>query len=72
MLSGYTIRKCAEECQINIATSFFWRHKISDASATTVGVGDLEGLIEADETFFRYILRRLEAIKKQFLPQQGE
>ena len=28
MLSGYTIRKCAEECKINIATSFFWRHKI--------------------------------------------
>lgn len=54
MLSGYTIRKCAEECQINIATSFFWRHKILDALATAIGIGDLEGLVEADETFFRY------------------
>lgn len=54
MLSGYTIRKCAEVCQINIPTSFYWRHKILDALATVVGVGDLEGLIEADETFFRY------------------
>lgn len=54
MLSGYTIRKCAEECNLNIATSFYWRHKILDALATAVGVGDLEGLIEADETFFRY------------------
>ena len=54
MLSGYTIRKCAEECKINIATSFFWRHKILDALATAIGVGDLEGLVEADETFFRY------------------
>ena len=54
MLSGYTIRKCAEECKINIATAFFWRHKILDALATAIGVGDLEGLVEADETFFRY------------------
>ena len=54
VLSGYTIRKCAEECEINIATSFFWRHKILDALATAIGVGDLEGLVEADETFFRY------------------
>ena len=42
MLSGYTIRKCAEECQINIATSFFWRHKILDALATAIGIGDLD------------------------------
>ena len=54
MLSGYTIRKCAEECKINIATAFFWRHKILDALTTAIGVGDLEGLVEADETFFRY------------------
>lgn len=54
MLSGYTIRKCAEECKINIATAFFWRHKILDALTTAIGVGDLEGLVEADETFFRH------------------
>ena len=54
MMAGYSIRKCAEICNINIATSFFWRHKILDALATAVGVGDLEGLVEADETFFRY------------------
>ena len=53
MLSGYTIRQCAEECKINIATSFFWRHKILDALATAIGIGDLEGLVESDETFFR-------------------
>ena len=38
MLSGYTIRQCAEECKINIATSFFWRHKILDALATAIGI----------------------------------
>ena len=54
MLSGYTIRECAVECKINIATAFFWRHKILDALTIAVGAGDLEGLIEADETFFRY------------------
>ena len=30
------------------------RHKILDTLAIAVDVGDLEGLIEADETFFRY------------------
>ena len=54
MMAGYSIRKCAEICNINIATSFFWRHKILDALATAIGVGDLVGLVEADETFFRY------------------
>ena len=53
MLSGDTIRKCTEECNLNVAASFFWRHKILDVLATAVSVGDLEGLIEADETFFR-------------------
>jgi transposase-like protein len=28
MLNGYSIRKSAELVDINIATSFFWRHKI--------------------------------------------
>ena len=54
MIKGYSLRRCAWECNINLATAFFWRHKILDALATAIGVGDLEGLVEADETFFRY------------------
>ena len=54
MMAGYSIRKCAEICNINIATSFFWRHKIMNALASFVNVGEVDGLVEADETFFRF------------------
>lgn len=30
MIAGYSIRKSAKIVEINIATSFFWRHKILD------------------------------------------
>ena len=54
MMAGYSIRKCAEICNINIATSFFWRHKIMNALASFVNIGEVDGLVEADETFFRF------------------
>ncbi len=54
MMAGYSIRKCAEICKINIATSFFWRHKIMNALASFVNIGEVDGLVEADETFFRF------------------
>lgn len=53
MITGYSIRKCAEVVGINIATSFFWRHKLLDAIRGYMGVGSVDGFIEADETFFR-------------------
>lgn len=52
MILGYSIRKCAEILEINIATSFYWRHKILGALKSFIGVGSVEGVIEADETFF--------------------
>ena len=54
MLSGYSIRKCAEIVEINIATSFFWRHKILNCISTFLGVGSVDGVVEADEVFFAY------------------
>ena len=54
MLSGYSIRKCAEIVEINIATSFFWRHKILNCISTFLGVGSVNGVVEADEVFFAY------------------
>lgn len=39
MIAGYSIRKCAEICHINIATSFFWRHKIMNTLASYVSLG---------------------------------
>ena len=52
MVNGNTIRQCAEIVEINIATAFFWRHKIIDAIRKFVGYGSLEGVIELDETYF--------------------
>lgn len=53
MISGYSIRKSAEIVGIDPSTSFYWRHKILDAIRIFLGIGHLEGIIEADETFFR-------------------
>ena len=53
MISGYSIRKSAEIVEIDPSTLFYWRYKISDAIHTFLGIGHLEGIIEANETFFR-------------------
>lgn len=52
MLNGYSIRKSAKVVDINIATSFYWRHKILNCISTFLGVGSVDGVIEADEVFF--------------------
>lgn len=52
MVNGYSIRKSAKIVEINIATSFFWRHKILDCISTFLGKGYVDGVIEADEVFF--------------------
>lgn len=36
----------------NIATAFYWRHKIVDAIRKFIGDGSLEGVVELDETYF--------------------
>lgn len=52
MVNGYSLRKSAKVVEINIATSFFWRHKILDCISTFLGKGYVDGIIEADEVFF--------------------
>lgn len=52
MIEGYSIRKSAKIVCINIATSFFWRHKILDCISSFMGIGFVDGVIEADEVFF--------------------
>lgn len=53
MINGYSIRKCAKEVKISIPTSFYWRHKILDAIRAFMGIGNVGGIIEVDEAFFR-------------------
>ncbi|AAK79564.1 transposase-like protein [Clostridium acetobutylicum] len=57
MIVGYSIRKCAKTVNINIATSFFWRHKILEAIRTFIGVGSVDGVVEADEIFLENLLK---------------
>lgn len=52
MVNGLSIRKSAELCDIHRNTSFIWRHKILDALQKAWEPIVLEGIVEADETFF--------------------
>ena len=36
---------------VGVKTSFFMRHKILDTLRTYMGIGDVSGVIEMDETF---------------------
>ena len=53
MLDSKVLRVCAKECSINLKTSFRWRHRFLELP-TTLNASRLEGIIEADETFFAY------------------
>jgi transposase-like protein len=52
MMNGLSIRKTADICGIHRNTAFLWRHKILDALQDVVENTILEGIVEADETFF--------------------
>jgi transposase-like protein len=53
MLDSKVLRKCADECGINLKTSFRWRHRFLTLPSVLKAT-KLEGIIEADETFFPY------------------
>lgn len=52
MVNGMSILKTAEVCEINKNTAFAWRHKVLDALSQILKETSLEGIVEADETFF--------------------
>lgn len=51
MVLGYSIRKSAEIIEVCVKTSFYMRHKILDAIRIFMGIGDVDSVIEMDETF---------------------
>ena len=51
MIEKYPLRKCAKICGINLATAFAWRHKILDALQNMMEEVELDGVVQADETF---------------------
>jgi hypothetical protein len=52
MIAGMSVRKTALKCKIHRNTAFAWRHKILDALQLMADNVILDGIIEADETFF--------------------
>jgi len=51
MVEKYPLRKCAAICGINLTTAFEWRHKILDALQNMMGEVELDGVVQADETY---------------------
>jgi transposase-like protein len=47
-----SVRKAAEVCDVAVSTAFRWRHRFL-GGAKTRQPGQLSGIVEADETFFR-------------------
>ena len=52
MMNGLSVRRSAEICGISRDTAFVWRHKILDALQSMAADVKLDGIVEADETFF--------------------
>ena len=52
MMNSFSVRRSAEICGINKDTAFIWRHKVLDALQNMQNSVELNGVVEADETFF--------------------
>lgn len=52
-LHGFTVRKTADLIGVSPNTAFLWRHKICDSLNEILKGVKLEGIVEADETYFR-------------------
>ena len=53
LVEKYSLRKTAKICNISLNTAFIWRHKILDSLQSMMNEVELNGIIEADETFLR-------------------
>lgn len=51
ILLHYSVRKSAKIVGVGVKTSFYMRHRILDAVRTYMGIGDVSGVVEMDETF---------------------
>lgn len=51
MIEKYPLRKCAEVCGISLQTAFYWRHKILGALQKMMDEVELDGIVQADETY---------------------
>ncbi len=51
ILLNHSIRKSADIVGVGVKTSFYMRHKLLDALRAYLGIGNVSGIIEMDETF---------------------
>lgn len=51
LIDGTSVRKAAQCCEVDKSTTFRWRHRFLQASATHQALHE-SGIVEADETFF--------------------
>lgn len=71
MMLKLPLRKAADECEIDLKTSFLWRHMILDALALTLQNSVLNGIVEFDETFFRLSFKghkRMDSVVENGIP----
>lgn len=66
MMHGMTVRASAYECWISKNAAFFLRHKILDALQEMQSKVTLDGIVEADETFFRISYKGNHSESKHF------
>lgn len=71
MMQGLSIRKTAELCHISKNTAFYWRHKILDALQNMADSVTLNGIVEADETFFAVSYKGNHSRSKFTMPRKS-
>ena len=72
MMDGKSLRKSAKYCGIHKNTAFAWRHKILDVLQNMANSVSLNGIIEADETFFSISFKGNHKKNKSFsLPRKA-
>lgn len=64
--AGFSLRKIAEILEINLTTSFHWRHKILSVAGTKIMNKKLSGTIEIDEVGIKESFKGNHSLNKKF------
>ena len=71
MMERKTIRESARTCGICTATAFVWRHKYLDALQSMMASVKMDGVVEADEAFFRLSFKGDHRRSKFVMPREA-
>jgi transposase-like protein len=70
LIDGVSLRNAAERCDINLTTSFRWRHRFLKAPKGTKAPA-VTGIVEADETFIRKSAKGMRQLKGRAPRKRG-